>query len=113
MTELVLTGFASIIVIGILAQWIAWRVGIPSILLLLVFGFISGPVTGFIDPDVIFGPLLFPLISISVAIILFEGGLNLSIDEYRQTGGAVHRLISGAALKASSIQANAATMTRE
>ncbi len=99
MTELVLTGFASIIVIGILAQWIAWRVGIPSILLLLVFGFISGPVTGFIDPDVIFGPLLFPLISISVAIILFEGGLNLSIDEYRQTGGAVHRLISiGAAI---------------
>ena len=99
MTELVLTGFASIIIIGILAQWIAWRVGIPSILLLLVFGFISGPVTGFIDPDMIFGPLLFPLISISVAIILFEGGLNLSIDEYLQTGGAVHRLISiGAAI---------------
>lgn len=94
LTELVLTGFASIIVIGILAQWIAWRIGLPSILLLLLFGFISGPVTGFIEPDVIFGPMLFPLISISVAIILFEGGLNLSIDEYRQTGGAVHRLIT-------------------
>ena len=99
MTEYILTGFASIIILGILAQWIAWRIGLPSILLLLIFGFISGPVTGFIDPDIIFGPLLFPLISISVAIILFEGGLNLSIDEYRQTGGAVHRLISvGAAI---------------
>lgn len=94
LTEFILTGFASIIIIGILAQWIAWRIGLPSILLLLVFGFISGPVTGFIDPDIIFGPLLFPLISISVAIILFEGGLNLSIEDYRQTGGAVHRLIS-------------------
>jgi NhaP-type Na+/H+ or K+/H+ antiporter len=98
LNELILTGIAAIIVVGILAQWIAWRVGLPSILLLLVFGFVAGPVTGFIDPDMIFGHLLFPLISISVAVILFEGGLNLSIEEYRQTGGVVHRLISVGAL---------------
>ena len=98
MNELVLTGIAAIIVVGMLAQWIAWRIGLPSILLLLVFGFIAGPVSGLIDPDLIFGHTLFPLISISVAVILFEGGLNLSIDEYRQTGGVVRRLISVGAL---------------
>ncbi|MEE9542351.1 MAG: cation:proton antiporter [Thermodesulfobacteriota bacterium] len=110
MNELVLTDIAAIIVVGILAQWIAWRIGLPSILLLLIFGFIAGPVSGLIDPDLIFGHMLFPLISISVAVILFEGGLNLSIDEYRQTGGVVHRLISVGALSTWCLIAIAASM---
>ena len=78
MSEHLLVGLATILVLGIGAQWLAWRVSLPAILLLLIFGFIAGPATGFIDPNEIFGNLLLPLVSVSVAIILFEGGLIMS-----------------------------------
>lgn len=97
MTEPLL-GLSIIIILGIFAQWIAWRSGVPSILLLLISGFIAGPITGFIDPDAIFGKSLFPLVSLSVALILFEGGLNLKVFELRETGGVVYKLISVGAL---------------
>lgn len=76
MGENVLIGLAAIIVFGIFAQWFSWILRLPSILLLLVLGFIAGPVTGLLNPDEFFGELLFPFVSISVAIILFEGGLS-------------------------------------
>jgi len=79
LTEGLLIGLAGIIVMGISAQWLAWRVKIPSILLLLVFGIVAGPVTGFLDTDEIFGDMLFPVVSLSVAVILFEGGLSLKL----------------------------------
>lgn len=93
-----LTGIAAIIILGVVAQWIAWRIKLPSILLLLVFGFVAGPVTGLIRPDMIFGESLFPIVSLSVALILFEGGLSLKFSELRATGGVVQRLISVGAL---------------
>ncbi|MEW5923314.1 MAG: cation:proton antiporter [Candidatus Zixiibacteriota bacterium] len=89
MSESMLLGLASIVVLGIVAQWIAWRLHLPSILLLLIGGFIAGPITGILRPDDLFGGLLFPLVSISVAIILFEGGLSLELRELRQVGKIV------------------------
>jgi len=94
MSEDLLLGLASIIILGIVAQWLAWRLHLPSILLLLIFGFIAGPVTGFLDTDAIFGDLLLPIVSLSVAVILLEGGLNLRISELRRVGGVVGRLIT-------------------
>jgi len=88
----ILVGLASIIVLGILAQWLAWRLHLPAILLLLIAGFVAGPATGILDPDHVFGDLLFPLVSISVAIILFEGGLSLRIDELKRVGHVVRNL---------------------
>ncbi|WP_342659157.1 sodium:proton antiporter (plasmid) [Sphingomonas sp. NY01] len=78
---------------GIGAQWIAWRTGLPAIALMLLAGVVAGPVTGFIQPERDFGPLLKPAVSIAVAIILFEGGLSLNFRELRQVEGAVHRLV--------------------
>ncbi len=46
MHESIIIGLAIIVTLGITAQWLAWRFKIPSILLLLVFGFLAGPVTG-------------------------------------------------------------------
>ncbi|WP_374274536.1 cation:proton antiporter [Brevundimonas sp.] len=83
---------AAIGVLGIGAQWIAWRTGWPAIALMLIAGILAGPVTGFIQPERDFGPMLEPLISLAVAIILFEGGLNLNFRELRHAEGAVHRL---------------------
>jgi len=82
-----------ILVIGVTAQWLAWRLRLPSILLLLVFGFVAGPITGLLNPDKLLGNLLFPWISVSVAIILFEGGLSLKFRELKKTGGVVRNLV--------------------
>ena len=79
--------------LGIGAQWIAWRTGWPAIALMLVAGVVAGPVTGLIDPHHIFGDLLEPLVSLAVALILFEGGLSLNVRELRRTDGAVARLL--------------------
>lgn len=79
--------------IGIGAQWIAWRTGLPAIALMLLAGIVVGPVTGFVNPEEDFGHLLEPAISISVAVILFEGGLSLNFRELRRAEGAVHRLV--------------------
>ena len=94
MSEHLFIGLTLILVLGIAARWIAWRLHLPSILLLLLSGIMVGPVTGFLNPDEIFGDLLTPLISISVAVILFEGGLSLSIADLREIGSVVRNLVT-------------------
>jgi len=94
MQETILISLAVIIVLGILAQYLAWRFRLPTILLLLIFGILAGPVTGWIDPDRIFGPILFPFVSLAVAVILFEGGLSLRLAEIRGRGGVLWSLIT-------------------
>ena len=85
---------------GVAAQWIAWRTKLPGILLLLLFGVVLGQ---FVKPDTYLanltggdedaGPgMLFPLVSLAVAVIMFEGGLSLKIDELKEAGGAALRL---------------------
>ena len=64
-------------VLGVAAQWLAWRLHAPAIVLLTLFGLLAGPVFGWIAPSRDLGEVLHPLIQIGVAIILFEGGLNL------------------------------------
>lgn len=80
-------------VIGIGAQWIAWRTGLPAIALMLIAGIIAGPLTGVVQPEHDFGHLLEPAVSLAVAVILFEGGLTLNLRELRHAEGAVHRLV--------------------
>lgn len=94
MDEHILVGISSVIALGISAQWLAWRTKLPAILLLLVFGIIAGPVTGWINPDELLGDILSPFVSISVAIILFEGGLSLRMAEFRKIGGVVIKLMT-------------------
>src|SRR5690606_10662439 len=93
-TENLLIGLTAIVVFGIGAQWLGWRLRLPSILILLLFGFLAGPVLGLIDPDSLLGEVLFPVVSLSVALILFEGGLTLRRDELPHIRGVLLRLIS-------------------
>ena len=72
MEESYLIGLTAILVLGVVARWIAWRVHLPAILLLLLCGLIAGPATGLLDPDALFGEVLMPAVSLSVALILFE-----------------------------------------
>jgi NhaP-type Na+/H+ or K+/H+ antiporter len=83
-------GIAGVLLLGMAAQWLAWRLRLPSILLLLAFGFIAGRLATFdmsAHQDV-----LFSLVSLAVATILLEGGLSLNFHEIRQTHGSVIRL---------------------
>ena len=79
--------------LGIGAQWLAWRTGWPAIVLMLAAGFLAGPVLGLFDPEHVFGDLLDPMIAIGVALILFEGGLSLDFRELRHAGEGVWRLV--------------------
>ena len=79
-------------VLGIGAQWLAWRSNRPAIVLMLGAGFLAGPILGLFDPEHAFGALLEPMVAIGVALILFEGGLSLNFRELRHTSDAVWRL---------------------
>ncbi|RCS49300.1 sodium:proton exchanger [Bremerella cremea] len=95
--NLYLIYFAGILALGITAQWLAWRLHLPSILLLLAFGFLAGLLPQ--SPDEIIGrQVLFPIVSLSVAVILFEGGMSLRFNELREVGPALGGLVTVGAL---------------
>ncbi len=94
MSHQFLLGLTAVAILGISAQWLAWRFRFPSILLLLVLGLLAGPVTGLLHPDALLGELLLPIVSLSVAIILFEGGLNLRIRELPHIGNGLVGLVT-------------------
>ena len=90
----ILLGLASIFVLGIGAQWLSWKLKWPSILLLLVCGFLIGPVSGFLDPDALLGDLFQPIVSLSVAVILFEGSLGLKLTDLKKIGIPLRNLLT-------------------
>lgn len=94
MSEEVLIDLAALVILGIGAQWLAWRLRFPSIIFLLIFGFLAGPVTGLLNPDQLMGEMLLPFVTLAVAVILFEGGLTLNIKELREIGPTLLSLIS-------------------
>lgn len=79
--------------IGLACQWAAWAVRLPAILFLILAGILMGPLLGVVRPDDLFGDMLLPLVSLSVAIILFEGSLTLRFEELRGLGNVVQRVI--------------------
>ncbi|MEZ5375557.1 MAG: sodium:proton antiporter [Acidimicrobiales bacterium] len=85
---------AVIAILGVASLWLGSRLRIPSILLLLPAGILAGPVLGLVEPDEQFGDLLFPLISLGVGILLFEGGLNLRWERTDEVRSVVFRLVT-------------------
>ena len=88
----------TIVALGISAQWLGWRLHLPSIPFLLLAGLLAGPIAGFLHPDAVFGKSLMPLVSISVALILFEGGLTLQLSELKEMGRTTWKLVTFGAL---------------
>ncbi|MEM8908351.1 MAG: cation:proton antiporter, partial [Bacteroidota bacterium] len=105
-----MTELAAIIVLGIVAQWVAWRIKLPAILPLILVGLLVGPISTFytangqkwIEPiyqeatkhGMFPGDLLFYFVSLAIGIILFEGGLTLKRREIKEVGPSILRLIS-------------------
>ncbi|MEC9482477.1 MAG: sodium:proton antiporter [Halomonas sp.] len=99
---------AGIGLLALICQWIAWQLRLPAILPLLVAGILAGPVTGLLQPDALLGGLLFPLVSLAVAVILFEGSLTLNFKEIVGHGHTVRRLVTWGALLTGTIATVAA-----
>ena len=85
---------ALLMTLGVLCQWMAWRMRLPAILPLLLVGLLLGPTLHLLDPDEFLGDLLFPIISLGVAIILFEGSLTLRFSDIRNVKGIIRNLTS-------------------
>jgi NhaP-type Na+/H+ or K+/H+ antiporter len=83
-----IVALVAIVVLAIGCEVIADKIGLPQILVLLAVGFAAGAPSWGLDPDAVLGDLLFPFVSLAVAVILFEGGMSLQVDELR---GGVHR----------------------
>ncbi|WP_373009139.1 cation:proton antiporter [Hyphomonas sp.] len=89
--------------LGIGAQWLAWRLQAPAIVLMALAGLAAGPLWAVIfgepllDPEGVFNgggnDLLRPIVSLAVAVILFEGGLVLKFENLRDAGAAVRRMV--------------------
>jgi len=89
---------AGVLLLGALIQWFSWWVKLPAILGLLVAGVVLGPVTGFLDPDLLLGEQLFTFVSLGVAIVLFEGALTLRFSDIRGHGSSVTNLVTWGAV---------------
>lgn len=89
--------------LGVGAQWLAWRFNFPGIVLMAIAGVLAGPVFGIFTPadappgappmEALFGKFYRPIISVAVAVILFEGGLSLNFSELGGVKTGVRRLV--------------------
>lgn len=91
--DLISIGIVFVVALGIGAQWLAWKLRLPAIVLLSAAGLIAGPGLGLVEPSAQLGELLRPLIGLCVAIILFEGGLSLNLAELKHAASGVRRLV--------------------
>ncbi|QKK02349.1 MAG: sodium:proton antiporter [Pseudomonadota bacterium] len=80
-----------ILAAGLASQWLAWTIRLPAIVILIATGLMLGPVTGLMDFTMAPAELA-ELIGLGVAIILFEGGMDLRLGEFRRVGHGITRL---------------------
>ncbi|UFT99015.1 cation:proton antiporter [Radiobacillus kanasensis] len=92
MIHSILLEFMIIGILGIGSQWFSWRFRMPAIVVMSIVGLLAGPIIGLINPEQDFGDLYSPIISVAVAIILFEGSLNLDIKDIKGLGKPVFRI---------------------
>jgi len=79
-------------ILGIGSQWFAWKFSMPAIVVMSIVGLIAGPFLGIMNPEESFGDLYRPVISVAVAIILFEGSLDLNRKEVSDVGRPIFRI---------------------
>lgn len=94
MENTILLLIVGIAVAGVFGQWLGWKLSLPAIIPLLVIGALLGPIGGVIRPSAALGEVMRPAIGMAVAIIVFEGGLNLNLRELRSAGSGIVRLIA-------------------
>ena len=94
MEDTILLLVVGVAVAGVFGQWLGWKLKLPAIIPLLAIGALAGPIAGVIRPSIALGEVMRPAIGMAVAIIVFEGGLNLNLRELRSAGSGVLRLVA-------------------
>jgi NhaP-type Na+/H+ or K+/H+ antiporter len=79
----IFVGIGLIFALAVGCQVVAAQFRIPAIILLLPVGFAAGNLITAVDPEKLLGAAFTPLVSIAVAIILYDGGLDLSRNRLR------------------------------
>ncbi|MFH1323340.1 MAG: cation:proton antiporter [Methanobacteriota archaeon] len=103
-----LTAFVVVLIIGIFSHMLGRLLKIPSIVFLLIAGVILGPeVTGIIQAGS-FGNGIELLVSFSVAIIVFDGGLDIDIRQIRKIQKGILNLVTTGVLITALLSAVAA-----
>ena len=93
-TNQILTGIGLILALAVGSQVLASRLRIPAIIVLLPAGFVAGALTSDVNPQQLLGPAFEPLVSLSVAVILYDAGLSLDMRKLKgHTRKVVIRLI--------------------
>jgi NhaP-type Na+/H+ or K+/H+ antiporter len=93
-TAQILIGFGLIILLAVGSQVLASRLRIPALIVLLPAGFAAGALTGDVNPQHLLGASFQPLVSLSVAVILYDAGLGLDLRKLKgHTRKVVIRLI--------------------
>ena len=93
-TDQVLFGVGLILVLAVGSQVLASRLRIPALIILLPAGFIAGAITSDVNPQRLLGAAFQPLVSLAVAVILYDAGLALDLGKLRgHTRRVVRRLI--------------------
>lgn len=96
--EFVLISIVIVISLGMFSQWLAWRIQWPSIVIMTIAGLLIGPILGLVNPQEGLGGLYSPIISLAVALILFEGSTSLDIRELKGISKSVFRIVTLGAL---------------
>jgi len=94
MEDAALISIVAILALGIFSQWLAWKIQWPSIFIMSIAGLLIGPIMGWVNPEVALDELYSPLISLAVAIILFEGSSNLDFREIKDISKSVFRVVT-------------------
>jgi NhaP-type Na+/H+ or K+/H+ antiporter len=93
-TDQILLGVGLTLSLAVGSQILASRLRIPALIVLLPVGFVAGALTEVVNPDRLLGPLFEPLVSLAVAVILFDSGLGLDLRKLQgHTRRVVRRLI--------------------
>lgn len=98
--EFALISIVIVIALGMFSQWLAWRIQWPSIVIMTIAGLLIGPLLGLVNPKEGLGGLYSPIISLAVALILFEGSTSLDIRELKGISKSVFRIVTFGALLA-------------
>ncbi|MET9652868.1 cation:proton antiporter [Streptomyces sp. NPDC006460] len=90
----ILLGLALTVVLATGSQILASKLRVPALIILLPVGFAAGAVTDIVHPDKLLGPDFSNLVSLSVAVILYDAGLGLDLRKLaHHTRGIVGRLL--------------------
>lgn len=89
-----LLGIILVIALGVFSQWLSWKIQWPSIVIMSIAGLVIGPALGLLNPEQDLGSLYSPIISLAVAVILFEGSTTLDIREVRSISKSVFRVVT-------------------